>query len=80
MVTADHFKDVKKVGMCAYVKDSLPVRKFSNSYLSKCLTLEVAITNRWLLLTITNKVASDMFIQSSQKQYYKSCDEFQQNN
>ena len=32
--------------MCAYVRKSLPVRNFSNSYLSECLTLEVTISNR----------------------------------
>ena len=33
-------------GVCAYVREYLPVRNFSNSYSSKCLTLEVTISNR----------------------------------
>ena len=32
--------------MCAYVRVSLPVRNYSNSYLSDCLTLEVTISNK----------------------------------
>ena len=32
--------------MCVYVMESLPVLKFSNSYLSECFTLEVTISNR----------------------------------
>ena len=31
--------------VCAYIRESLPARNFSNSYLSKCLTLEVTLTN-----------------------------------
>ena len=33
-------------GVCAYVREYLPVRNFSNSYSSECLTLEVTIRNR----------------------------------
>ena len=43
---ADHPNNVKGRGVCAYVRESLPVSNFSNSYLSKCLTLEVTISNR----------------------------------
>ena len=32
--------------MRAHVKESLPVRSFSNSYLNECLTLEVTISNK----------------------------------
>ena len=32
--------------MCAYVRESLPVRNFSNFYLSECLTLEVTFSNK----------------------------------
>ena len=32
--------------MCAYVRESLPVRNLSNSCLSECLTLEVTISNK----------------------------------
>ena len=32
--------------MCAYVRESLPVRNFNNSYLSECLALEVTISNK----------------------------------
>ena len=46
MVRADHPNNVKRGGVCAYVRETLPVRNFSNSYLSECLTLEVTISNR----------------------------------
>ena len=38
--------------MCAYVRESLPVRNFSNSYLSECFTLEVTISN-WKAYVVT---------------------------
>ena len=46
MVRADHPNNIKRGGVCAYVRESLPVCNFSNSYLSECLTLEVNIRNR----------------------------------
>ena len=46
MVRVDHPNNVKRRGVCAYVRESLPVRNFSNSYLSECLTLEVTISNK----------------------------------
>ena len=45
MVRADHPNNVKR-GVCAYVRESLPVRNFSNSYLSECLTHKVIISNK----------------------------------
>ena len=45
MVRADHPNNVKR-GVCAYVRESLPVRNFSNSYLSECLTHKVTISNK----------------------------------
>ena len=32
--------------MCAYIWESLPVRNFTNSYLSECLNLELTINNK----------------------------------
>ena len=46
MVRADHPNNIKRGGVCAYVRESLPVRNFSNSYLSECLTLKVTISNK----------------------------------
>ena len=46
MVRADHPNNVKRGGVCAYVRVSLPVHNFSNFYLSECLTLEVTISNK----------------------------------
>ena len=46
MVRADHPNNVKRGGVCAYVRETLPFRNFSNSYLSEFLTLEVTISNR----------------------------------
>ena len=50
MVRADHPNNVKKGDVCAYVRESLPVRIFINSYLSKCLTLDVTISKKKGLL------------------------------
>ena len=46
MVRTDHPNNVKRGGVCAYVRETLPFRNFTNSYLSECLTLEVTISNR----------------------------------
>ena len=46
MVRADHPYNVKRRGVCAHVREPLPVRNFSNSYFSECLTLEVTISNK----------------------------------
>ena len=46
MVWADHPNNVKGGSLCAYVRESLPVRNFSSSYLTECLTLEVTISNK----------------------------------
>ena len=46
MVRADHPNNVKRGGVWAYVRETLPFRNLSNSYLSECLTLEVTISNR----------------------------------
>ena len=45
MVKADHPSNVKRGGVCAYVRESFPLCNFSNSYLSKCLALEAIISN-----------------------------------
>ena len=42
----DYPNNVKRESVCAYVRESLPVPNFSNSYLSECLTLEVTISNK----------------------------------
>ena len=54
MVRANHPNNVKRGGVYVYVRESLPVHNFSNSYLSKCLTLEVTISKEraTLLLSI----------------------------
>ena len=46
MVRADHPNNIKRAGVCAYVRESLPVCNFSNSNLSECLTLEVTTGNK----------------------------------
>ena len=46
MVRADHPNNVKRGGVCAYVRESLPARNFRNSYLRECLTLKVTISNK----------------------------------
>ena len=46
MMRVDHPNNIKRGSVCAYVKESLPFRNFSNSYLSECLTVEVTISNK----------------------------------
>ena len=46
MIRPDHPNNVKKRGVCGYIRKSLPVRNFSNSYLNECLTLQIATINR----------------------------------
>ena len=46
IVKVDHLNNLKKGSVCAYMRESLPVRYFNNSYQSKCLTLEVTISNK----------------------------------
>ena len=45
MVRADHPNNVKRGVVCAYFRESLPVRNFSNSYLNECLTPKVTISS-----------------------------------
>ena len=43
---ADHPNNVKRGGVCAYIRESLTVRCFSNAYLQECLILEISINNK----------------------------------
>ena len=43
---ADHPNNVKRDGVCAYIRESLPVRCLSNAYLQECLILEISINNK----------------------------------
>ena len=45
MVSEDHHNKVKREELRSLIREALPVRNFSNSYLSKRLTLEVTIDN-----------------------------------
>ena len=46
MVRVDHPDNVKRAGVCAYVREPFPVPYFSNSYLRECLPLEVTISKK----------------------------------
>ena len=46
LYTADHPKNVKRGGVCVYIRESLPVRCLSNTYLQECLILEISINNK----------------------------------
>ena len=46
LVRADHPNNIKRGGVCAYVRESLPVRVVSNHDLSGCLILEVNLKNK----------------------------------
>ena len=43
---ADHPNNVKRGGVCAYIRESLPVRCFSNTYLQEYFILEISINNK----------------------------------
>ena len=47
---ADHPNNVKRGGVSAYIRDSLPVRCLSNAYLQECLILEISINNKRVML------------------------------
>ena len=61
MVRADYPNNIKKGGVCAYVRESVPVRNFSNSYLNICLTLEVTVRNYVITLYRSPSQTSDEF-------------------
>ena len=42
---ADHPNNVKRGGVCAYIRESLPVRCLSNTYLQEYFILEISINN-----------------------------------
>ena len=43
---ADHPNNVKRGGVCAHIRESLPVRCLSNAYLQECLISEISINNK----------------------------------
>ena len=43
---ADHPSNVKRGGVCAYIRESLPARYLSNAYLQECLISEISINNK----------------------------------
>ena len=62
MVKADHPNNVKRGSMCAYVRASLPVRNFSNLYLSKCLAVTILIIKGYVItLYRSSSQTSDKF-------------------
>ena len=42
----DHPNNVKRPGACTYIRESLPVRCFSNTYLQEFLLLEISVNNK----------------------------------
>ena len=46
LVRADHPNNIKRGGVCVYVRESLPVRVVPNHHLSECLILEVNLKNK----------------------------------
>ena len=42
----DHPNNVERGGVCAYIRQSLPVRCLTNAYLQECLTFEISINNK----------------------------------
>ena len=46
LVKADHRGNIKRVYVCVYFKESLPVSCLPNPYLKECLISEVSINNK----------------------------------
>ena len=46
LVRDGHLDGIKRGGVCAYIKESLPVRCLFNKYLKKCLILGVCVDNK----------------------------------
>ena len=60
--------------MCTYLRKSLPVGNFSNSYLGECLTFEATINNgkRYVVITVRRSPSQttdefDSFISNLEK-------------
>ena len=77
----DHPNNVKIGGVCAYVGESLPVRNFSNSYLSQCLTFELTIHYKKAVIALYRSPSQtsdepDCFSSTSEKLLIniKTCD------
>ena len=45
LIGNDHPGNVRTRGVCAYFRDSLPIRFISKSHLNECLILEVSVSN-----------------------------------
>ena len=43
---ADHPINIKRGGVCTYIRECLPARCLSNTYLQECLILEIFINNK----------------------------------
>ena len=43
---ADHLNNVKRGGVRAYIRESLPVRCLSSTYLQECLILKISVNNK----------------------------------
>ena len=46
LVRDDHPDDVNRDGICAYIRESLPVSCLFNTYFKECLILKVCINNK----------------------------------
>ena len=46
LIRADHPDNIKRVGVCIYYKESLPVRVISTPYFKEALLLEMSYNNK----------------------------------
>ena len=49
---ADHPNNTKRVGVCIYYKESLPVRVISLPYLKEALLLEMTYNNKKVIVSV----------------------------
>ena len=75
MVRVDHPNNIERGGVYAYVRETLPFRNFSNSYLSECLRKVTISKRKGYLITLYSSPSqtSDEF-QSFYQQFRKNLD------
>ena len=58
LVRADHPNNIKRVGVCIYYKESLPVQVISLPYLKEALLLEMTYNNRKVIMSVIYRSSS----------------------
>ena len=73
LARADHLNNVKRIGVCIYYKESLPVQAINLPYFNDALLLEISLNNKKMIASViycfpsqqTDK--SDLFLSNFEK-------------